>query len=109
MQKYFIVKASELKDGELKHFKYKGRNAILVNHNGNYRAFLDYCTHAGGPLTLEDGKLRCISHQALFDAETGCAEALPAPEGSSLMEIKIEVDGDSISHLNTIVFKPKAK
>lgn len=107
MQKIFITKKSDLKDGELKHFKYKGRNAILINHKGEFKAFLDYCTHAGGPLVLESGELKCRSHRALFDPETGCAKTFPAPKNSYLMEIKLDAEGDDISHFNTIVFKSK--
>ena len=107
MQKIFITKKSELKDGNLKRFKYKSRNAILINHKGEFKAFLDYCTHAGGPLTLENGELRCISHYALFDPETGCAKTAPAPKDSYLMEIKLSIEGDSIYHQNIAVFKSK--
>ena len=108
-QEFFITKTSDLKDGELKKFKYKGRDAILVNINGNFKAFIDYCTHAGGPLVMENCKLKCVTHYALFDPETGDAETLPAPEGSSLMEIKLKVEGSNVYHLNTIVFKKKKK
>jgi len=109
MQKTFVAKTSDISDGGLIQFKYKGRPAILVNIGGNFKAFIDYCTHAGGPLVMENCKLKCITHYATFNPETGDAETLPAPPGSSLMEIKIEVEGDSISHLNTIVFKSKKR
>jgi len=107
MQKYFIANKSDLEEGQTKKFKYKGRSAILVKHGGQFKAFIDYCTHAGGPLEMEEGKLKCITHYALFDPETGCAETAPAPERSALMEIKLDVEGDKVEHLNTIVFKGK--
>ncbi len=106
-QEIFIAKTSDLKDGELKKFKYKGRDAVLVKTGDNFHAFIDYCTHAGGPLTMENCKLKCVTHYALFNPETGEAETLPAPEGSSLMEIKIKVKDGKIYHLNTIIFKKK--
>ena len=106
-QEIFIAKTSDLKDGELMQFKYKGRPAILVNNDGDFKAFVDYCTHAGGPLCMENGKLKCVTHYALFDPKTGDAETLPAPPGSSLMEIKLKIEGDKVSHLNTIVLKKK--
>ncbi len=103
----FIAKTSDLKDGELKKFKYKGRSAVLVKIDGEFHAFLDYCTHAGGPLTMENCKLKCLTHYALFNPKTGEAETLPAPKGSYLMEIKIKEENGNIYHLNTIVFKDK--
>lgn len=108
-QEIFIAKISDVKDGELIRFKYKGRPAVLVNNHGNFKAFIDYCTHSGGPLVMENCKLKCVRHYALFDPETGNAETLPAPLNSSLMEIKINVAGDKVYHLNTIVFKSKKK
>ena len=107
MQKYFICNASELEEGGAKKFKYKGRDAILVKQDGAFKAFIDYCPHAGGKFEMSEGKLKCLSHCALFDPVTGCAESSPAVEGSSLMEIKLDIEGDKISHLNTIFFKPK--
>ncbi len=106
-QEIFIAKSSDIKDGELLKFKYKGRSAVLVNTKGNFKAFIDYCTHAGGPLCMEEGKLKCITHYALFNPETGDAETLPAPLNSSLMEIKTNIKDDKVYHLNTIVFKSK--
>ena len=103
----FIAKTSDLKDGELKKFKYKGRDAVLVRAGGEFHAFIDYCTHAGGPLTMENCKLKCLTHYALFNPKTGKAESLPAPENSYLMEIKLEVKDDKVYHLNRIVFKSK--
>ncbi len=109
MNQFFIAKTSDIKDGELKKFKYKGRDAILVNTKGNFHAFIDYCTHAGGSLTMENCKLKCITHYALFNPEIGNAETLPAPEGSSLMEIKLKIEKNKIYHLNVIIFKSKGK
>ncbi len=107
MKSYFVCNISDLKFGEFKKFKYKGREAILMNAKGSFHAFVNYCTHAGGPLKVKDGKLKCLSHGALFDSKTGCAESAPAPEGSSLMEIKLEIEDGKINHLNTIIFKDK--
>jgi nitrite reductase/ring-hydroxylating ferredoxin subunit len=107
MKSYFICNASEIGEGDTKKFKYKGKDAILIKHNGGFKAFLDYCTHAGGSFEMKNGKLKCLEHGALFDPDTGCAESTPAPEASSLMEIKLEVKDGKISHLNTIIFKGK--
>jgi len=108
-QEIFIANTSDIKDGELKKFKYKGRDAILIHIKGKFIAFIDYCTHAGGPMIMENCKLKCVLHYALFDPETGMAETLPAPEGSKLMEIKTEIKDGKVYHLNTIVFKKKSK
>jgi|GEM_PF-3584362 len=106
-QKYFICNTSDLEEGQERKFKYKGRNAILVKHDGVFKAFIDHCPHAGGALEMSEGKLKCLTHCALFDPDTGCAESTPAQEGSSLMEIKLDIEGDKISYLNTIVFKSR--
>jgi len=106
-QKYFICNTSDVKEGDAKNFKYKGKDAILVNVKGEFKAFINYCTHTGGSLYFEDGKLKCLAHGALFDPVSGCAEKAPAPEGSVLMEIKLKVEDGKIGHLNAIIFKDK--
>lgn len=101
----FIIDLNYLKDEDLVHFKYKGRPAVLVKYKDKIKAYIDYCTHAGGPLCIEDGKLKCKTHYALFNIETGEAETLPAPKGSKLMEIALKVEKGKVYHLNRIIFR----
>lgn len=78
-------------DGSTTLVKYGFQEAWIVRRGNTFRAFLNLCTHAGGPLRLCGAKLCCKWHEATFDPETGKALTAPAPLNSMLPEIQIEV------------------
>src|SRR3989344_4344359 len=97
----FIINADGVAEGDTIPFKYKGRPAIVIMHNGQIRAFINVCTHHGGQVELRGDVLECIQHHATFNAETGKALTMPAPLMSSLLEIAIETRDGKIYHKNT--------
>lgn len=48
-----------------------GISAYVFRYKGQLRAFLNRCTHMGGPIELVDGKCVCRWHEAEFDVTTG--------------------------------------
>lgn len=96
MPEQLVAKKSEVSEGAWKDFQYQGQPAILVNYQGEYRAYVNVCTHEGGPCILQGDVLWCTWHGSTFDPKTGKALSDPAPLDSSLPAIKLEVKGDEI-------------
>lgn len=87
-----VVKAEKVAPGETFEFDVLGSPAILLNDNGNYRAFLNICPHRGGRMILEkeNNLLRCQWHNSAW-ALTGDRLEGPAEEGSCLIPVDLEV------------------
>ena len=90
----FLIGLDELKIEKAVNFVYKGKKAILLYNDGEIKAFENICTHKAGPVKLENDKLLCQWHGAVFDPITGMALKGPAPSGSRLTPISLrEQDG----------------
>jgi nitrite reductase/ring-hydroxylating ferredoxin subunit len=64
---------------------------------GEFEAFSSVCKHQGFPVgKVEDGTITCLQHGTTYDAATGARTGGPAPTGSALDRVKIDVDGDQI-------------
>ena len=62
-----------------------------MNQGGVIKAFVNSCTHMGGPVQLDEKKqvFRCKWHEAEFDASSGEAIEGAAPKGTRLASISI--------------------
>lgn len=90
----FIIETVALEENKYVNFIFKGKKSILIYNDGNIKAFENICTHKGGPTKLQDDKLVCLWHGAVFDPVTGQALEGPAPVGSKLPEVSLrEQDG----------------
>lgn len=92
-----VAGVSEIAPGEAKAFEIGSKTVCVVNLDGEFYAFDEYCTHAGAPLsegTFYDGKVECPWHCAEFDVKTGEALSPPAPCGVQCH--KAAVEGDDI-------------
>ena len=72
-----------------------GRSVLLIEAQGHYNAFINTCTHAGGPLLFESGRFRCEWHNAFFNARSGQREDGPAPFPLIRLPTRIE-DGQLV-------------
>lgn len=73
---------------------FQGRDVLVFKHDGQPRAFFDYCPHFGGSLNVEGESLVCVWHGAMFSCRSGLRERGPAAEGSKLIALAIrEEDG----------------
>jgi metal-sulfur cluster biosynthetic enzyme/nitrite reductase/ring-hydroxylating ferredoxin subunit len=66
---------------------------LIQTDDGCYVAVEDVCSHDGQPLTdgpIEDGAITCDRHGARFDLKTGKPLCMPATEGISIYDIRIE-------------------
>lgn len=92
-----VARVGEIAPGKTKVFRFGVQNGIAYNDNGVIRAYVNACTHMGGPTELcESGTLRCRWHEAEFDPKTGIRVCGQAPEGTTLQPIALETDNDQI-------------
>jgi nitrite reductase/ring-hydroxylating ferredoxin subunit len=76
---------------------------FVVNHDGEYHAYVNRCPHVGTPLDLwpnefysEDGReLICSTHGALYAPATGRCTAGPCV-GDALARLPLCRDGDTL-------------
>ncbi len=88
---------SDISPGSTKSVVVNRIEVLLCNVDGTFYAIEDACTHDGGPLDqgeLEDCRIRCPRHGALFDVTTGKALTLPAI--IPLETYPVRVEGDDI-------------
>ena len=86
-----LANESEVLEGQQKDINFAGRPAVLIRKDGKIHAYINVCTHLGGPCKLEGDVLHCQWHNAKFDAKTGKALNLPAPPDSKLIRLPIIV------------------
>jgi nitrite reductase/ring-hydroxylating ferredoxin subunit len=97
--------AADLPPGRTAKFRLAGRGrsveGFVVNHDGQYRAYVNRCPHVGTPLDLwpnefytEDGRaLICSTHGAVYEPVSGLCTAGPCV-GDRLEPLILRRDGD---------------
>lgn len=101
-RKIFIMNASDLTIGNVKHFNLGPQKGIVFNDEGVLKAYINACTHMGGPTVLEGAVLRCKWHQAEFDPTSGNRLCGQAPEGTCLPKIELIQEDEKIFALWSI-------
>lgn len=92
-------KATTMEDlwsGEMAGLSIDGAPVLLLNIDGEIRAYADYCPHQRSHLsagTLQQGVLTCASHHWQFDAVTGRGIN---PKNACLSPIAVKVDDGEI-------------
>ena len=102
-----IARVDELPPGAIKKFwlicqKYR-LDALLVNHQGHYHAYVNRCRHMPTPLDFkrdefvsDDGRyLQCYTHGALYEFGTGECIAGPC-KGEWLYRLPVWLDGGEV-------------
>jgi 3-phenylpropionate/trans-cinnamate dioxygenase ferredoxin subunit len=92
-----VAKLSDVPPGPAKKVDVDGIEVLLCNVDGALYAVEDVCTHDGGPLDqgeLQDAKIMCPRHGALFDVTTGAALTLPAV--IPLPTYTVHLEGDDV-------------
>lgn len=76
-----VCSTEELPVGERLFLEVNDKSIVLINHEGEYYAIADLCTHDDGPLSdgeVEGYEIICPRHGARFDLRTGEVLSLPA-------------------------------
>lgn len=68
---------------------------VIVNHDGQFYALEDRCTHedfelSAGPYDPATGQIECVLHGARFDVRSGEALCPPAYEPARSYPLKVE-------------------
>lgn len=97
-RKIAVCRIGEIEPGSTKSFQYGAAKGILYNDGGALKAYVNRCTHMGGPVGLtKDGKLlRCKWHGADFHPCTGEAIEGRAPKGTFLQPIELEEESGQV-------------
>jgi nitrite reductase/ring-hydroxylating ferredoxin subunit len=75
-----IPEAKGLRAGEMTHGRAGGEDVLVLNHSGEFRAYVSRCGHMNAPLdlgTFKSGVLKCAQHNVVFDARTGEVRGQP--------------------------------
>ena len=92
-----ILRADELRDGELVPVEIDGTPVVLVRHEGQFFAVQNNCSHKDFPLSEagfdpRDGVLVCAWHGGCFDVRSGDAVVPPATDPVETFAVRV-VDG----------------
>jgi nitrite reductase/ring-hydroxylating ferredoxin subunit len=99
--------AGELAPGHTRKFRLQCGNrplhGFLLNHDGEFRAWVNRCPHVGTPLDLwpnefytDDGRqLICSTHGAIFEPLTGRCTLGPCA-GDALRPLPLWREGDAL-------------
>lgn len=93
-----ILRADELRDGELLPVEIDGTPVVLVRHAGEFFATANNCTHRDFPLSEagfdpRDGFLVCAWHGGCFDVRTGAAMVAPVTEAVETFPVRVSDEG----------------
>jgi len=89
-----VVRADELRDGELIPVQIDGQPVVLVRHRGEFFAVQNNCSHQDFPLSEagfdpRDEVLVCAWHGGCFDVRSGAAVVLPATEPIETFPVRV--------------------
>lgn len=89
---------TDIAENTMKSYDVDGEPVLIANVNGVLYAIADTCSHAMAYLSegelLEDCRVQCPDHGAIFDLRTGEALALPAV--SPVETYRVSVEGDDV-------------
>jgi 3-phenylpropionate/trans-cinnamate dioxygenase ferredoxin subunit len=95
MDKIKTLKTSEISLNSSKVINLGDKQIALFNHEGEYYALDDMCSHAEASLSegdVYDCKVECPLHGAEFDLKTGDAVTLPATKPVNKYKVDVEDD-----------------
>lgn len=79
-----------------------GVSVVVINHEGQFYALRNNCTHKDFPLLggdVTDGKITCAKHGGKFELTTGKARALPAVKAVKIYRAEVEDGAVYVSEL----------
>src|SRR5262245_56278323 len=97
MQYYTVAGVSDFTPGRIRSVKVGLIDVVVLNLDGEWHAFSNYCTHSGAYLAfgwIKDGQVICPFHYACFDYRTG--DLLSGPGYSTLPIFRIRIEGDDV-------------
>lgn len=100
VRKVFVAHEGGVQEGRTVSFRYGPSQGIALMRGGILKAYVNRCTHMGGPVELKGDKMTCRWHQADFHPDTGEAIQGQAPQGTRLTPIElVHEEGDIFAML----------
>ena len=91
-----VCKTNDIPENSMKSFDIEGEPVLVANVGGKFYSIADTCSHAMAYLSegelLEDCRVQCPDHGAVFDLRTGEALALPAVAPVDVYRVTVEGD-----------------
>ena len=96
-----LIEDAQVQEGQINEVDFFGRSVLVVRTDGRVRAFMNVCTHLGGPLQLgpDGASFECQWHHACFDARSGTATCPPARSDSRLIRLPIKVEAGQVTYI----------
>jgi 3-phenylpropionate/trans-cinnamate dioxygenase ferredoxin subunit len=93
-----VLRADELRDGELIPVEIDGTPVVLVRHAGEFFAVQNNCSHKDFPLSEagfdpRDEVLVCAWHGGCFDVRSGAAVVRPATLPVETFPVRVSTSG----------------
>lgn len=91
-----LMKAGDLKKGDMTMVTAGGREILLLNVNGRVYGLENLCIHGGCRLQhgkLEGERLTCPCHGSVFDAATGAVKNGPAESPQPAVPVMVKDGG----------------
>ncbi|MFQ5512174.1 MAG: non-heme iron oxygenase ferredoxin subunit [Candidatus Krumholzibacteriia bacterium] len=93
-----VCKTTDIPAEGMKSFDIEGSPVLVASVGGEFYAIADTCSHALAYLSegelLEDCRVQCPDHAAVFDLKTG--EALELPAVAPVDTYPVTVEGDEL-------------
>lgn len=98
-----VCSLAELPEGSARGFAVLHTHVVVVRDYRGVHVFLNRCPHLGVPLQWQDNQfldedgafIRCASHGALFERDTGLCVQGPC-RGDSLWQIESRIEDDAV-------------
>jgi nitrite reductase/ring-hydroxylating ferredoxin subunit len=95
--KVALAPITQIPEGALKEVEFFGRSVFLTKVGEVYNAFVNVCTHAGGTMQLNEGRLVCDWHGACFELKTG--KKLEGPGQQPLIRLPVRVEEEQLFYV----------
>jgi nitrite reductase/ring-hydroxylating ferredoxin subunit len=99
LMKVPLAAITDILENRATEVEFFGRSVILTKNGDLYSAFANYCPHASGPLTLEDGQFKCQWHNATFKTLNGQQTDGPRGNASSLIRLPTRVEDGQLMYV----------
>ncbi len=91
-----VTDRTEVSSTEARSFLAGDREVILCDVDGEIYALDAICTHEDLPLEggeIDEGRLECPWHGAVYEICTGAVRALPATRPLEVFPVRVDADG----------------
>lgn len=94
---YRAASRDEVSSTEARTFRAGDRDVVLCDVDGEIYALDAICTHEDLPLEggeIDDGRLECPWHGAVYEVPTGRVRALPATRALEVFPVRVDAEGN---------------